>query len=190
MKKVLFFVVFTTVFIWQNICQIEMVNDNVTIGNANPDKKLKVLGTSELNGKVTIGTAVSNVEKFYVLGNGKFSGNLLINDNETVATISNSQTFAGTQNFDKVIIGLIPNPAPTERLFLSGDGKFSGNLFLGTSGSSNKLQVTGNTYITGNLGLGVDNNPERLFVDGDSYLKGNVDIFVPTQYREVQYIKR
>ncbi|MDR2927834.1 MAG: hypothetical protein LBV41_06520 [Cytophagaceae bacterium] len=50
------------------------------------------------NGNVGIGT-YSPTENLHVVGNGKFSGDMWVNNTHKVATLSQDQTFTGVQNF-------------------------------------------------------------------------------------------
>ena len=148
---------------------------NVGIGGEPSTKestKLNVYENSHLQGNVGIGAEPAK-ERLYVSGNGKFTGDLWVNNEHKVATLSQNQTFTGNLTF-------AGNLTFTGNQTYSGNQTFSGRVGIGGAPSttaSTKLNVYENSYLQGNVGIGTAPCPNnKLSVGGNSLLDGNVEI--------------
>jgi len=71
------------------------------------------------------------------------------------------------------IYGWAKNPNAYSGYFDGGNFIISsGNVGIGTTNPSTKLDIRGNTYISGNLGVGITNPSYKLQVQGDVYANG------------------
>ena len=68
------------------------------------------------------------------------------------------------------------NPSPSNKLSVSGNADFSGNVGIGTLSPINKLSVNGNADFSGNVGVGNNSPTNKLSVSGNSDFTGNVGI--------------
>jgi len=111
-----------TVAVDTDVLYVDATNNRVGIGTASPSKKLEVAGDAKITGSVTANSFVGNL-----LGNvnGNVTGN--VTGNLVNGSLSNITSLSVTG---------------------TGDSYFAGNVGIGTTSPSQKLDVVGRTKIT------------------------------------------
>jgi hypothetical protein len=150
------------------------VRDSVGIGVATPKQKLDVAGNAYMSDSVGIGV-INPQFKLEVGGrmriNSKGDGNEFESAGVWFNNADNTepQAFIGMQTDGRL------------GLFASGLGSWgltmntlTGNVGVGNSNPSNKLEVVGNLVATGNVGIGNINPTNKLDVAGNIKTTGNI----------------
>jgi hypothetical protein len=123
-----------------------------------------ITGNSIFNANVGIGVT-SPSQKLDVSGNGKFSGDLFVNNTHKVASLSQNQTFTGIQTFNNDVNF-------SDNINFNGDVNFSGNSYFLVDGP--KFFEIRNEGIYTRLQVGVsqmDRSFHRAAKTGDIVLR-------------------
>ena len=88
--------------------------------------------------------------------------------NKTNGTWSEKMVITDTGN-----VG-IGTSTPSQKLDVQGNAHVSGNVGIGTSTPSQKLDVQGNAHVSGNVGIGTSTPNAKLSVNGDVYIGGKI----------------
>ena len=172
---------------WANLA-INPGGGNVGIGTSTPTNKLEVVGNTSITGNIGVGTT-SPTNKLEVIGKiktndlqittGATSGFILQTDasgNASWVTPSSLGIGSNLYNSDGTVTGSrTVTMGANDINFASSTGNLifnpsaSGNMGIGTTTPTNKLEIIGNTktdnlYVTSNIGIGINNPTMTLMI--------------------------
>ena len=172
---------------WANLA-INPGGGNVGIGTSTPNNKLEIVGNTSITGNVGVGTT-SPTNKLEVIGKiktndlqittGATSGFILqtdANGNASWVTPSSLGIGSNLYNSDGTVTGSrTVTMGANDINFSSSTGNLifnpsaSGNMGIGTTNPTEKLEVTGKTktdnlYVTSNIGIGINNPSMTLMI--------------------------
>jgi hypothetical protein len=153
------------------------VSGNIGVGTTNPIGLFQVGSASTQSvainefGRVGIGTT-NPITRLDLIGVARVGGN----DNLDVYTL----TYADPSVVDVISIESI-NRENTIKKNLALNA-YGGNVLIGsaslTGTNSQPFQVTGGAYVSGNIGVGTTNPTSKLQVDGNATINGNLNVAI------------
>jgi hypothetical protein len=94
--------------------------------------------------------------------------NIVFKTNTNTPTLPSVLVVGGNGN-----VGIGANPMTSEKLYVEGNLKTSGNANIGSSPTTDSLTVNGKLRVMGNIGIGTSSTSDKLTVDGSARIEGS-----------------